>query len=114
MAAVSVVGMVAGGVLEAGMSVPFSQWLFVVACALLPSVGLLIAARRPDNPYGWLLLVTAACLGLGCLGVGVLVAYGDAHGPLAVAGALLTSLFSGFYGLSWVFIPLIFPDGRLP
>ncbi|WP_436759012.1 histidine kinase [Streptosporangium sp. V21-05] len=114
MAAVSVTGMVAGGLLEAGMPAPFSQWLFIVACAILPSVGLLIAVRRPDNPYGWLLLVTAVCLGLGCLGVGVLVTYGDAHGPLAVTGALLTSLFSGFYGLSWVFVPLIFPDGRLP
>ncbi|MEU8379381.1 ATP-binding protein [Streptosporangium sp. NPDC048865] len=114
MAAVSVTGIVAGGLLEAGLPVPFGQWLFTVACAILPSVGLLIAVRRPDNAYGWLLLVTADCLGLGGLGVGVLLAYGDAHGPLAVAGALMASLFSGFYGLSWVFIPLIFPDGRLP
>lgn len=114
MAAVSVAGMVAGGMLEVGLPVPFSQWLFIAACAILPSVGLLIAVRRPDNPYGWLLLVTADCLGLGGLGVGTLVAYGDTHGPLAVAAAPLASLFPVFYGLSWVFIPLIFPDGRLP
>ncbi|GAA4187737.1 hypothetical protein GCM10022252_21800 [Streptosporangium oxazolinicum] len=114
MAAVSVAGIVAGSLLEIGMPVPFGQWLFIVACVILPSVGLLIAVRRPDNPYGWLLLVTAVCLGLGCLGVGVMVTYGDSHGPLAVAAAALVSLFSVFYGLSWVFIPLIFPDGRLP
>ncbi|WP_329084658.1 MULTISPECIES: ATP-binding protein [unclassified Streptosporangium] len=114
MAAVSVAGIVAGGLLEVGMPVPFSQWLFISACVILPSVGLLIAVRRPDNSYGWLLLVSAVCLGLGCLGVGVMVRYGDSHGPLAVAAAALISLFTVFYGLNWVFVPLIFPDGRLP
>ncbi|MFF5112890.1 sensor histidine kinase [Streptosporangium sp. NPDC000509] len=114
MAAVSVAGIVVGCLLAAGTSVPFSEWLFIAACAALPSVGLLIAVRRPDNPYGWLLLAAACCLGLGCLGVGLLTAYGDGSGPLAVAAVLLTSAFSLFYGLSWVFVPLIFPDGRLP
>ncbi|MER6827153.1 ATP-binding protein [Streptosporangium sp. NPDC000563] len=114
MAAVSVAGIVAGVLLTGGMSVPFTEWLFLVACAALPSVGLLIALRRPDNPYGWLLLAAACCLGLGLLGVGMLTTYGDGSGPLAVAAALLTSALPVFYGLSWVFIPMIFPDGRLP
>ena len=50
MAAVSVTGIVAGGMLEVGMSVPFSQWLFIAACALLPSVGLLISGQAPRQP----------------------------------------------------------------
>ncbi|MEV4527112.1 histidine kinase [Streptosporangium sp. NPDC049304] len=114
MAAVSVAGIVAGCLLAARMSVPFSEWLFIAVCTALPSVGLLIAVRRPDNPYGWLLLAAACCLGLGCLGVGVLTTYGEGSGPLAVAAVLLTSALPVFYGLSWVFVPLIFPDGRLP
>jgi len=114
MAAVSVAGIVAGVLVTAELSMPFSEWLFIAACAALPSVGLLIAVRRPDNPYGWLLLATACCLGLGLLGVGLMKTYGDGSGPLAVVAALLASLLPVFYGLSWAFIPMIFPDGRLP
>ncbi|MEU6429129.1 histidine kinase [Microbispora sp. NPDC046973] len=114
MAAVAAAGIVAGALLETGLPVPASQWAFMVIALLLPALGWLIAARRPDNAYGWLLLAAADCLGLGGLGIGLLIRLGpDPHWPVVV-GAVLSSAFPVFYGLSWVFVPLLFPDGRLP
>ncbi|MER7207578.1 histidine kinase [Streptosporangium sp. NPDC000239] len=114
MAAVAAGGIVAGGVLETGFPVPLSVWAFVAVCLITPTVGWLIAARRPDNVYGWLLLVAADCLGLGAFGAGLLISDPTLRGPLAVVAVVLSSLFTVFYGLTWVFVPLLFPDGRLP
>ncbi|MGI5160432.1 sensor histidine kinase [Microbispora sp. CA-102843] len=114
MAAVAAAGIVAGALLETGLPAPASQWAFMVIALLPPALGWLIAARRPDNAYGWLLLATADCFGLGGLGIGLLTRLGpDPYWPIVVA-AVLSSGFPVFYGLSWVFVPLLFPDGRLP
>ncbi|MFI6298913.1 sensor histidine kinase [Nonomuraea sp. NPDC050790] len=85
------------------------QWIFVALGLLTPVLGWLIAVRRPEIPYGWLLLATACSLGVGTLGVGLSVGTGA-----DVLGAALSSVFAVFYGLVWVFLPLLFPDGRLP
>ncbi|MEV4456644.1 hypothetical protein, partial [Microbispora sp. NPDC049633] len=112
MAAVAAAGIVVGALLETGLPAPASQWAFLVIALLLPALGWLIAARRPDNAYGWLLLAAADCLGLGGLGIGLLVRLGpDPYWPVVV-GAVLSSLFPVFYGLSWVFVPLLFPGSR--
>ncbi|ACZ90358.1 sensor histidine kinase [Streptosporangium roseum] len=113
LAAVAAAGIVAGALLETGLPAPFSQWLFIAVCLTVPAIGWLIAARRPDNVYGWLLLAAAGCLGSGALGTALLLRE-TVHGPLAGVATVLASLFTVFYGLSWVFIPLLFPDGRLP
>ncbi|WP_156056342.1 sensor histidine kinase [Streptosporangium roseum] len=113
LATVAAAGIVAGTLLESGLPAPFSQWLFIAVCLTVPAIGWLIAARRPDNVYGWLLLAAAGCLGSGAFGTALLLRE-TVHGPLAGVAAVLASLFAGFYGLSWVFIPLLFPDGRLP
>ncbi|SNS06520.1 Histidine kinase-like ATPase domain-containing protein [Streptosporangium subroseum] len=114
MAGAAAAGIVAGEVLSAGWPLPITEWLFGAACMLLPAVGWLIAVRRPDNVYGWLLLASAVCLGLGGLGVGLLVRNDAGEGFIPVLGALLASLYTIFYGLTWVFVPLLFPDGHLP
>ncbi|MDP9865825.1 MULTISPECIES: sensor histidine kinase [Streptosporangium] len=113
-AAVAAAAIVAGGLLETGLPAPFSQWLFIVVCLTLPAIGWLVADRRPDNVYGWLLLAAADCLGLGAFGTSLLMREDIGQGPLAGVAAVLASLFTVFYGLSWVFIPIMFPDGRLP
>ncbi|MEV7008039.1 ATP-binding protein [Streptosporangium sp. NPDC051022] len=114
LAAVSAAGIVSGGLLETGLPAPPGQWLFIVMCLILPTVGWLVAARRPDNVYGWLILAAADCLGLGAFGAGALLNDPAARGPLDGVATLLASLFTVFYGLTWVFLPLLFPDGRLP
>lgn len=114
MAATAVLGTVVGAVLEGGWPAPLSQWVFMVVALAFPALGWLIAVRRPDNTYGWLLLAIAVSLGLGALGVGLLAQVDlDQHVTVLIAVSL-TSLFAPFYGLSWVFVPLLFPDGRLP
>lgn len=103
-------GGVTGAILASGWPLPASEWAYAVFAVILPALGWLLAARRPDVGFGWLLLANGLAFGLGTLGVG-LSARG-AGGPLAV---VLSPLLSAvFYGLTWIFIPLLFPDGRLP
>ncbi|TYB67685.1 sensor histidine kinase [Nonomuraea sp. PA05] len=102
-------GVVAGPLLESGLPAPPQQWAFIVLSLPLPALGWLLAARRPELRYGWLLLAAALALGLGVLGIG-LSARGDGHALLTALG----SLNAVFYGLTWIFVPLLFPDGRLP
>ena len=89
-------------------------WLQGTIAALgiagIPVVGALIAWRWPANPIGWLWCATGVAYGLS-----------DLAGPLAVAGGLpfLVAWMLGGWGFvaligSFVFIFLLFPDGRLP
>lgn len=107
------VGVVAGGVLESGIPVPISQGLFMAVALTLPALGWLIATRRPENVLGWLLLAIALCSGLGGLGVGYLLHFG-ATAPGRDLALVAAALFGVHYGLMWIFVPLLFPDGRLP
>ncbi|MFE0145680.1 ATP-binding protein [Nonomuraea sp. NPDC059007] len=85
------------------------QWLYVLIGLLTPVLGWLITLRRPEIPYGWLLLATACALGVGTLGNAL-----ARHAGADVLGKGSTASFAVFYGLVWVFLPLLFPDGRLP
>ncbi|MEV4366074.1 ATP-binding protein [Nonomuraea sp. NPDC049637] len=100
----------AGALLESGLPVPPQEWAFAVLGVVLPGLGWLLTVRRPDLRYGWLFLAAGACLGLGALGTGVAIRFHHT-GPVVV---WLSALFAVFYGLTWVFVPLLFPDGRLP
>lgn len=114
LAAVAVAGAVAGLLLQPESAASPVEWAYVVPYLVFPALGWLIAVRRPDNAYGWLLLATADCLALGAAGTGLLLrADGDAGVPLPLA-AVMTSMYTIYYGLTWVFVPLLFPDGRLP
>ena len=84
---------------------------------VFPLVGALIAARRPRNPIGWLLLVA----GFFWMLSGTLKYYavygvaspGSVPFPLGVAG-INSWLWVPFVGLLGTFVFLLFPDGRLP
>jgi hypothetical protein len=84
---------------------------------IFPLVGALIAARRPRNPIGWLLLMA----GLFWLLSGTMDYYavygvaspGSVPFPLGVAG-INNWLWVPFVGLLGTFVFLLFPDGRLP
>ncbi|SEG93019.1 Histidine kinase-like ATPase domain-containing protein [Nonomuraea solani] len=109
LAATAAAGVVAGALMETGLPAPATQWVFIVFALPLPALGWLLASRRPELRYGWLLLACGLFLGLSVLGVGV-----RAQGGPELLGSFLISLSPLFYGLTWIFVPLLFPDGRLP
>jgi two-component system, NarL family, sensor kinase len=86
----------------------------VVAAVTYPAAGWLIAARRPENPIGWLLLVIGPMWGFGFTST-----YADytlkLHHDLP-GGALVAAVGGAFWlpaiGITGTF--LLFPDGHLP
>ncbi|MFD1544913.1 sensor histidine kinase [Nonomuraea guangzhouensis] len=104
-------GIAAGVVISnRGFPWPVTEWIFVVVALLLPALGWLLATRRPELRYGWLLLTCALFLGLGLTGAGLKVVGGA---PVWLVFPL-ASISAVFYGLNWIFVPLLFPEGRLP
>ncbi|HEX5396221.1 MAG TPA: hypothetical protein VFX74_03930, partial [Candidatus Limnocylindria bacterium] len=81
-------------------------------------MGALIASRRPASPIGWLLLLAALLFGLAIVGGGyaeLSVTQFDASLPLTVPLAWVTSwTFAPAIGVLAIFVPLLFPTGRLP
>jgi MFS family permease len=88
----------------------------VTAAAAYPAAGWLIAARRPENPIGWLLLAIGLMWGLGFTST-----YADytvkLHHDLP-GGTLVAAVGGAFWlpaiGVTGTFLLLLFPDGRLP
>lgn len=90
---------------------------FVLPFATYAVVGALIAARRPENPIGWLLIGAAALLMIGafCSLVGSLLHY--AHNPAGQWVALGGITWAGGASpLTFLFFlaVMLFPDGHLP
>jgi signal transduction histidine kinase len=109
LAAIGAVGIVAGTLIVNGWPPPLSEWVFAALGLTLSGLGWLLTSRRPEIRFGWLLLACALCLGFGVTGIGL--SYRGSSGPLV---SLLYAATAGFYGLTWIFVPLLFPDGRLP
>ncbi len=79
-------------------------------------VGALVASRLPENPIGWLLAGPAVVLGLSGLADGyVALSLDRGHdGALVPWAAWYSSkVFLAFFTMLF-FVPLLFPDGRLP
>ncbi|MFG1706353.1 histidine kinase [Nonomuraea sp. M3C6] len=106
LAVIAAGGVVAGALMESGLPAPATQWAFIVPGLTLPALGWLLVSRRPDIRYGWLLLACGLSLGIVTLGIGLSVRTGQSN--------LLSSASAVYYGLTWIFVPLLFPDGRLP
>ena len=82
------------------------------------SVGVLVATRRPEHPLGWLFCVVGVCQGL--------VTFTDEYAvyalwtaPGSVPGGpfmawLTTWVWAGGFPVLLTYLPLLFPDGRLP
>jgi class 3 adenylate cyclase len=118
MAARLVVAVLAAGTaLPRGFPSPLIQGIEVVGFLGAPILGAVIAAHRPENPYGWLWCAIGLGLGVTFLAIGygtyaLVVKPGALPGGLAAAwvSALMTWLIAAL--LPFVF--LLFPDGRLP
>ena len=82
-----------------------------------PSMGGLLAYRRPRNPIGWLFLAIGGCLVFSVFSTEYVSRAVFVGWPLPVA-ALVAWLgnwtFPVGVGLAMTWVPLLFPDGRLP
>jgi hypothetical protein len=103
--------------LPPGFPPPVVQAIEVIGFLGAPILGAVIAAHRPQNPYGWLWCAIGLGLGVLFLAVGygayaLVVEPGALPGGVAAAwvSSVLTFLVLGL--LPFVF--LLFPDGRLP
>ncbi len=93
--------------------------LIFVPYLAFPIVGALIASRRPQNPVGWICLADGLVWMLafvtGAYGeYGLLVARPGSVPFPAEIGALTEWLWVPAVGLLGIYLPLLFPDGRLP
>jgi signal transduction histidine kinase len=91
---------------------------FVVAFSMFGVVGALILSRQAGNRIGGLLLWGACATAVGFLGgelVTYLVSIGTTTGPAVVTAGILSDSgwLLGIFPVL-IFIPLLFPDGRLP
>ena len=81
------------------------------------AVGFLVATRKPDNPIGWLLLLTGPISGLPLLATqyaayALLAGHGELPGGRAIAVALNGMWIPSFFVL--IMLALLFPTGRPP
>jgi signal transduction histidine kinase len=95
----------------------FSNVLSNVVNISVPTMGILLASRRPANRIGWLFLIAGATLGLGAFGTAyALRALVVARGSLPAGH--LAAWFSNSVGLiplgALAFLFLLFPTGQLP
>lgn len=95
-----------------------SDMVFLVAIVSFAVMGALIAAHRPGNRIGWLLLAGALCYSAFTLMIQYAL-YGSVHQPgqlplIPIATWLAAVLVQPGLVISLVLLPLHFPDGRLP
>jgi hypothetical protein len=92
--------------------------VFVLLMTGLVSMGLLITSQRPRNSIGWLLLVAAVLFGISIMGGGyaeLSVSRYSRDLPLTTFFAWVTGwTFAPAIGIVVIFVPLLFPTGRLP
>src|SRR5919205_3008996 len=92
--------------------------IFLLPFLAFPVVGALIASRRPDNPIGWICLAAGifwmlANLTSGYGTYGLLARPGSVPFPAAI-GSVGEWMWAPAVGLLGIYLPLLFPDGRLP
>ena len=114
--AIAVVVTIADAMLPAGEGNPFEDITFVLIFGMFPVIGYVLAARRPENSIGWLMLGLGVFFALGSIvsSLGLYLLHSDRR------DAALP--FLAFDSPSWVpivvlpvtFLLLLFPDGHLP
>jgi hypothetical protein len=100
---------------------PDSLIVVLIIGAVIESFGLvgaILVVRLPGNPVGWLLWASGAALAWAVAGVTYATHSGLACGgclPATVPIALIANAgFAPILGAVGIFLPLLFPDGRLP
>ena len=103
--------------LEDSTSLP-NEAVSAVVLLAFATVGALIAARRPSNPIGWIFCGVALLMALESAAFSYAI-YGLLIRPGALPGAIWVGLLAPWIrSIAWftlfTFLPLLFPDGRLP
>jgi len=97
----------------------YGYWLEQAALAFaFPTVGALVAANRPRNPIGWI-LIAAGLSGAIVLFASEYALYALFSDPGALPGGRVAAWVSAWagtvaFGVIFSFLFLLFPDGRLP
>ena len=97
----------------------YDDWLEQAALAFaFPTVGALIAAKRPRNPIGWL-LIAAGLSGATVLFASEYALYALFTEPDALLGGQVAAWVSAWagtvaFGVIFSYLFLLFPDGRPP
>jgi hypothetical protein len=102
---------------EAGLIGIIETALLNVGLGAFAVVGALLVVRRSANPIGWIMVAIAfmlsVCLPGGYYATYVMLTRGQPD-PLAVFGAWIFNCFWFLLlALTFVYLPLLFPDGRL-
>lgn len=87
----------------------------VLIATVFPTIGAVVASRRPENPMGWIMCATGLLFALNAL-AGSYAAHALYSNPEPLPGAALAAwanVFTGNIGI-FPFLLLLFPDGRLP
>jgi len=91
--------------------------LLIAGFGAFAVVGALLVANRPANPVGWVMAAVALMVGLGLVGdayAAYVMTTRDHPDVLAVVGAWTQSWYWYLLlSLVVVYLPLLFPDGRL-
>lgn len=114
----------ASGIVAIGFAEIFNpaDWIvvlmFVTVIVSFGVVGAVLVVRLPGNLVGWLLWGSGLALVWSVAGIAYTTRSAGACGgcwPATVPLALLTNMaFAPIAGIVGIFIPLLFPDGRLP
>jgi len=95
----------------------WAMFIFIAMVASLGMVGSLVVTRQPRNPVGWILWAAATTTALSIVGPAYAssrVAADPVVPPAIVALAWVTSFtFVATLATVVVFVPLLFPNGRL-
>lgn len=101
---------------------PFEMVFFSIVFLLLVTglalMGALIVTRRPDNPIGWLFAASALAIAIPDISGGYAAMSVEQHGGTLPATAFAAWLASWpsvlMLTMLLIFVPLLFPTGRLP
>ena len=92
--------------------------LLITGFGAFAVVGALLVAKRPANPVGWVMAAVALVVGLGLVGDAYAAYVMTTRGrpdALAVMGAWVQNWYWYLLlSLALIYLPLLFPDGRLP
>ena len=88
-----------------------SDTAFILLAIGYPAVGTLIASRHRASPIGWILLAIA--LSFAFSGFGDAYAASTSHPGVELVGWLASLSWYVWLTLAAIFLPLLFPDGRL-